>query len=108
VEREAAARDITTVGSTAGPFLRPYLAAADLDDAAMAEVEVVAAAAGGGGRRPRRPLRRLVFADAAGVRHVQRRYRRVQTCKYLNSLARIEGYEKWVDVRVNLSKKKDE
>jgi hypothetical protein len=47
-EREAAARDIATVGSTAGPFLRPYLAAADLiaeaDDAAMAEVEVVAAA----------------------------------------------------------------
>jgi hypothetical protein len=45
---EAAARDIATVGSTAGPFLRPYLAAADLiaeaDDAAMAEVEVVAAA----------------------------------------------------------------
>jgi hypothetical protein len=47
-EREAAARDIATVGSTAGPFLRPYIAAADLiaeaDDAAMAEVEVVAAA----------------------------------------------------------------
>jgi hypothetical protein len=47
-EREAAAHDIATVGSTAGPFLRPYLTAADLiaeaDDAAMAEVEVVAAA----------------------------------------------------------------
>jgi hypothetical protein len=46
-EREAAARDIATVGSTAGPFLRPYLDAADLiaetDNAAMAEVEVVAA-----------------------------------------------------------------
>jgi hypothetical protein len=47
-EREAAARDIATVGSTASPFLRPYLAAAELiaeaDDVAMAEVEVVAAA----------------------------------------------------------------
>jgi hypothetical protein len=31
-----------------------------------------------------------------------------QTFKFLNVFARIEGCEKWVEVRQNLSKNKDE
>jgi hypothetical protein len=53
-------------------------------------------------------IRRLVFAEVAGVRHVQRRHRRGQTCKYINIFARIQRCDKWLGVRGNLSKNKDE